>query len=142
MNSDLLGAPLSSDVLYPRQLRTPTVAGEADEVLGHQRHRTPRTFLPRRVRRRVDDNLANNPPARVMRIAARNEKARERLRNTGRSWLGPVAVEMSQCGTHVTSVLYRPGELTRAPPRLAGLIVDPRTVLAARRRATGPVHDA
>jgi hypothetical protein len=142
VTSDLFGAPLGSDVLSPRQLRAPTVAGEADQVLGHHRHGPPRALLPRRIGRRVDHNLTHDSPARVMRIAASYEKARERLCNSDRSGLGSVAVEMSQCRAHVTSVLYRPRELMRALPLLAGLILDRRTEFAARPQARSPVHDA
>jgi hypothetical protein len=37
---------------------------------------------------------------------------------------------MSQCSAHVTTIVDRPGELTRGPPRLGYMIVDPSTVLA------------
>ena len=101
MTGDLFGSPLGGDVLSARQLRAPAVAREGDQVLGHQRHRPTRAFLPRRISRRIHDNLTHDPPARVMRVAARNQKPRERLRNIDRSWLGPVTVEMSQCGAHL-----------------------------------------
>ena len=94
VNRDLFGASLGSDVLSPRQLRAATVAREADQVLGHQRHGPPRAPFPRRIGRRVNDDLTHDPPARMMRIAARDKKARERLGNIDCSRLGPVTVEM------------------------------------------------
>ena len=74
VNSDLLGAPLGGNVLSTRQRRAPSVTREADEILGDQRDRTPRAPLPRGVGRRVDDNLPDNSPPRVVRIATRDEK--------------------------------------------------------------------
>jgi hypothetical protein len=130
VDRDLFGAALGGDVLSAGQLRAAAVACKADQVLCYQRHRSPRALLPRRVGRRVDDDLTDDPPARVVRIAARYKKPCERLRHPQRSWLGPVAVEMSQCGANVTAILDRAGELTRGPPRLALFIVDPSTVLA------------
>jgi len=82
VTSDLFGAPLSCDVLSARQLRTPTAAREADQVLGHQRDCPPRTLLPRRVRRRVDDDLTHDSPPCVVGIAARNEKPGECVRHS------------------------------------------------------------
>jgi hypothetical protein len=53
-------------VLGPGQRCAPAVAGEADEILGDQPYGSPRAFLPRRIGRRVDDNLSDDPPAGVM----------------------------------------------------------------------------
>ena len=95
MHRDLFGAPLGSDVLSARQRRAPAVAREADQILSHERHGSPRAFLPRRVRRRVDDNLTDDSPPGVVGVTARNEKPRERLCHPQRFGLRPVAVEMS-----------------------------------------------
>jgi hypothetical protein len=94
VNSDLFGAPLGGDVLGVGQLRPPTVASECDEILGHHRYRASRTLLPRRVGRRVDDNLTDDSPASVMRVTTRNEKPRERVGHSMGSGLGCVDVEM------------------------------------------------
>ena len=94
MNRDLLSASLGGDVLGLGQLRSPTVAGECDQILGHHRYRASRTLLPRRVRRRVDDNLPDNPPTSVMRVASRNQKPRERVGHSIGPGLGCVDVEM------------------------------------------------
>ena len=74
MESDLFGASLGGDVLCVGQLRPPTVAGECDEVLGDHRYCASRTLLPGRIGRRVDDNLTDDSPTSVMRIATRNKK--------------------------------------------------------------------
>lgn len=95
MSRDLFGATLGSDVLSARQRRAPGVARQADQILGHKRHGSPRAFLPRRVRRRVDDNLTDHSPPGVVGVAARNEKPRERLCHPERLGLRAVAVEMS-----------------------------------------------
>jgi hypothetical protein len=94
MTCDLFGAALGSDMLSTRQLRAPTVASKADEVFGYQRYRAPCALLPRRVGRRVDDDLTHDSPTRVVRIATRNEKPRQCLRHAERSRLGPVAVQV------------------------------------------------
>ena len=119
VTGDLFGTTLRSHMLSARQLRSATVAREADQVLSHQRHRPPRAFLPRGVGRRVHNDLTHDSPARMMRIAARDKKSRERLCHPVRPGLGPVAVEMSQCGPDATPVINRPGELPRSRPRLA-----------------------
>jgi hypothetical protein len=94
VSGDLFGAALGGDMLSTHQLRAPTVAGKADEIFGDQRYRAPCALLPRRVGRRVDDDLTDDSPTRVVRIATRNEKPCQRLRHTQRSRLGPVAVQV------------------------------------------------
>ena len=118
MNGDLFGTTLSRHMLSARQLRSATVARVADQVLSYQRHGPPRALLPRCVGRLVHDHLTYDSPACMMRIAARYKESRERLRHPDRPGLGPVAVEMSQCGADVTPVIHRPGDLPRGRPRL------------------------
>jgi len=119
VNGDLFGTTLSGDMLSARQLRSATITREADQVLRYHRHGPPRALLPRGVGRRVHNDLTHDSPARMVRIAARDKKSRERLCHPDRPGLGPVAVEMSQCGADVTPVIDRPGELPRSRPRLA-----------------------
>jgi hypothetical protein len=119
VNGDLFGATLSRYMLSARQLRSATVAREADQILGHQRHGPPRALLPRCVGRRVHNHLTHDSPACMVRIAARYKKSREGLCHPDRPGLGPVAVEMSQCGADVAPVIDRPGDLPRSRPRLA-----------------------
>lgn len=119
MNGDLFGATLSRYMLSARQLRSATVAREADQILGYQRHGPPRALLPRCVGRRVHNHLTHDSPACMVRIAARYKKSREGLCHPDRPGLGPVAVEMSQCGADVAPVIDRPGDLPRSRPRLA-----------------------
>jgi hypothetical protein len=129
VRSDLFGAPLCGDVLGVRQLRPPTVAGECDEILGDHRHGASRTLLPRRIGRRVDDNLTDDSPTSVMRVAARDKKPRERVGHSFGSGLGCVDVEMPQRGTDVPAVVYRPSQFLRGPPRSLSSNVDSFTVL-------------
>lgn len=118
VNGDLLGAALGSDVLRARQWRPPVIAGEADEVLGNQGHSASRAFLPRRVGRRVDDNLTDGSPAGMARVTATDKEPRERLCDRHGSRLRSVAVEMSEGGAHVTAAVDRSGELTCRSSRL------------------------
>ena len=119
VTGDLFGATLSGHMLGARQLRSATVTRQADQVLSYQRHRPPRAFLPRGIGRRVHDDLTHDAPPRVVRIATRDQESRERLCHAVRPGLGPVAIEMSQCGADATPVINRPGELPRSRPRLA-----------------------
>ncbi len=129
VGGDLFSTALSGDVLRADQRRAATVAGETDEVLGDQGHRSPRTLLPWGVRSRVDDDLTHHSPSGVVRVAACDEKPCERLGHPDRSWLAAVLVEMSQCRAHLTAVIDRSSELTSGPSRLAGFLVHPSTVL-------------
>jgi hypothetical protein len=79
VNGDLFGAALGGDVLSAHQRRAPTVTRKADQVLGYQRHGAARALLPRCLGRRVDDDLPDDSPSRMVRIAACDQKARERL---------------------------------------------------------------
>jgi hypothetical protein len=76
VRGDLFGSALGGDMLSTRELRAPAVPGQADEISGYQRHRAARAFPPRRVGRRVDDDLTDGSPTRVVRVATRNEKPR------------------------------------------------------------------
>jgi hypothetical protein len=129
VNRDLFDAALGGNVLSAGQLGAPTVAGQTDEILGHQRYGAPRTLRPRGVGRRIDYNLADDPPTSVVRITSRNEKPGESLGHPYSPRLGPVAVQVTERGADVTAVVHRPGEFPRCPPGLLSYIVDPPTVL-------------
>jgi hypothetical protein len=129
VTGDLLGATLRGDVLCAYQLRAPTLAGEIEQVIGDKRNRPPGALLPRCVGGRVDDDLPDDSPARVVGVATGDEKSRQRLGHAERTRLRPVAVEMPQGGPHAAAVLNRRGELTRSPPRLMGCNFDASTVL-------------
>ena len=129
MNSDLFGAPLGGDVLGVGQLGPPTVAGERDQIFGDHRYRASGALLPWRIGCRIDDNLTDDPPTSVMRVATRNKKPRERIGQSRGSGLGCVDVEMPKRSTDVPTVIYRPCQFPRGPPRPVSLIVDTSTVL-------------
>jgi hypothetical protein len=137
VNGNLLGSALGGDMLSACQRRPPTLASKPDEILRHQRYRAPRAPLPRRVRRRIDDNLTHDSPTGMVRIATRNEKSGQRLGHPHSFGLGPVAVQVPQCGTHVPAGLDCPGELPRSPPRLVSFIIDPSTVLDRKTAHAG-----
>ncbi len=84
VNGDLLGAALCGDVLCTREWRTTAVTRQPEQILSDQRDCSTRALLPRCVGRRVDDDLTDNSPARVVRIAAGDQKPRERLRHPQR----------------------------------------------------------
>lgn len=118
------------------QRRPATVAGKPEEIFGHQRYRAPRAPLPRRVSRRIDDNLTHDSPTRMVRIAARNEEPGQRLGYPHSSGLGPVTVQVPQCGTHISAALDRPGELPGRPPRLC--VVHHRSLHRTRAEGRAP----
>ena len=114
---DLLGAALGRDMLGADEWGTASLARELEQVTGHQRDGPARTPLPRRVGGRVDHDLTNHSPTRVVGIAAGDEKARKRLGDRDRARLGSVAVEMAQRRADVAPVVNRPGELQGRPAR-------------------------
>ena len=136
VNGDLLGAAASRDVLSPRERGPPAISGETHQVTGDQRHGPPGAFLPGRIGRGVDDDLTDDSPPRVVRIASRDQKPRQGIRHGLGARLGPVPVQMPQCGTNVSACFDRPGQLSRGRERLAALGVDPPTVLGGRRGAS------
>ena len=119
VNRDLLGAALGGDVLGAGQRRPAGVIGKPEEILRDQRHRPPRAPLPRRVSRRIDDNLTHDSPTTMVRIATRNEEPGQRLSYPYSSRLGPVTVQVPQCGTHVNG---RRRPLWQAPGRSAAAL--------------------
>lgn len=129
VNRDLLGAALGGNMLGACQRRPATVAGKPEEILRDERYGASRAPLPRRVSRRIDDNLTHDSPTSMVRIAARNEEPGQRLGYPHSSGLRPVTVQVPQRRTHVPAALDRPGELPGGPPRLASFIVDTSTVL-------------
>jgi hypothetical protein len=94
MHGDLFDSAPCRDVLSARERSAPGDLSEADQVTGYQRHGTPGTFLPRRVGGRIDDDLTEDSPTRVVRIAARNKKPPERLCHSLRFRLRSVTVKM------------------------------------------------
>ncbi len=146
VNGDLLGATLGSDMLSTHQRGSAAVPGKPDQILRNQRYRTPRTFLPGSVTRRIDDRLTNDPPSSMVRITTRNQKACERLRHLESFRLCPMTIQVPQRGSHFTAVLHRPGQIPRAPPRLASFVVDACTVPSRRAawrhpRGRGPADN-
>lgn len=118
------------------QRRPATVAGKPEEIFRHQRYRAPRAPLPRRVSRRIDDDLTNDSPTRMVRIAARNQEPGQRLGYPYSSGLGPVTVQVPQRGTHVPAAVDRPGELPGSPSRLC--VVHHRSLHRTRPEVRAP----
>jgi len=137
VRGDLFCAALRGDVLGVRQLRSSAVAGQGHEILGHHRDGAPCALLPWRIRGRVDDDLAHHAPAGVVRIAACDEKPRQRVGDALRLRLGRVNVQMPERVADVASVVHRLGELPGGSVRLVGLILDPSTVLTLETPARG-----
>jgi len=126
---DLLGASLGGDVLRTVERRAAALFRKAQQIAGDQRNRPARAFLPWRVGGRAHDHLTNGSPTGMVRVTASDEEASERLGQTRRACLGPVPIEMTQCGAHRRSAFDRLDQLQRTPARLACFIVDPCTVL-------------
>ena len=59
----------------------PAPSAERNEILGYEWHGAPRALLPRRVGRRVDHDLTDDPPASMVRVTAAHEKPGERFRD-------------------------------------------------------------
>jgi hypothetical protein len=118
VTGDLLRAALGGDVLGACELRAATLSGKVQQITGNERHCPAGTLPPRSVGGRIHHDLTNDSPARMMGVAASDEKARERLGNGGCPRLGSVGVKMTQCGIDVAPVVDRSRELHRTPPWL------------------------
>jgi hypothetical protein len=118
MCSDLLGTALRRDVLRSYELSSTALAGKTEQVLSHDPYRAAGAFLPRSMGCGVHDDLANDSPAIVVRIAARHQKSSECLGNPHRLWLGRVTVEVTQRRAHAAPAVDRPRELSRGSPAL------------------------
>src|ERR1700731_3906789 len=116
MPGDLLGPALRGDVLRSNELRATTPARKAQQVFGYHRYRPAGTLLPRRIGCRVDDNLTNDAPTIVVRVAPRDEKSSKRLGNLDCLGLGRVTIEMPQRGLHAATFVDCPRELGGSSP--------------------------
>ena len=94
MHGDLLGAALGSDVLRARQRRAATIARQRDQVLGDEWYGSAGAPLPRRIGRRVDDDLTDDSPTRVVRVTAGDQKTRQGFGHAHCARLGRMAVKM------------------------------------------------
>ena len=95
MAGDLLGTPLRGDVLGASQWCATATAGETQQIFGNQRHSATRALLPRRVGRRVDDHLAHDSPAGMVRVATGDKETCQCLGDVDRFRFGSVTVEMA-----------------------------------------------
>ncbi|HEX3802728.1 MAG TPA: hypothetical protein VHV75_07825 [Solirubrobacteraceae bacterium] len=134
MGGDLFGSALRSDVLGVRQLGPPGASSKGEEIVGDHRYRASRALLPWRVGGRIDDDLADYPPAGVMRIAACDKKPRERVGDSLCLGIGRVDIEVSQRSADVATAVYCPCQVPCGWPRFVSRIVDQSTVLAAEFR--------
>ncbi len=133
---DLLRSTLSGHVLGACQRRASSVTGKAQQVLGDQRHGSTRALLPRRISGRIDDHLAYDPPAGVVRVTASDQEPCQCLGHGHSARFRPMVIEVPQSGAHVAAIVDRSGQRKRRPPRLACLLVDASTVLR-RQPAAG-----
>jgi len=96
MPGDLLCAALRGGVLDANEACVPVLGRDAQQILADGRDRAPRALLPWRVRRGVHDDLAEDSPARVPRLAASHEEPSQRVRDDGTLGLRAVGVEMPE----------------------------------------------
>jgi hypothetical protein len=114
---DLLRAALGGDVLGAGERGAPALVGQVAQVLGDERDGAARAPLPRRVGGGVDDDLADDAPPGVARLAAADEEARERLGDEVRVGLGAVGIEVAQRLADAAAAADRAGELGGGAPR-------------------------
>jgi hypothetical protein len=96
MPRDLLGAALRRDVLGTDEAGVPVFGRDAQQVVADDRDRAPCALLPRSVGRGVHDDLADDAPAGVPGLAARDEESGQRVRDDGAVGLRAVCVEMPE----------------------------------------------
>ena len=118
MAGDLLGATYGGDVLGAEEWGATALAGQSQQVRGDPRDGPARALLPRRVSGRVNNDLTHDPPAGVMRLAAIDEEASQRLGDDWGARIGAVHVQMTQRLGDATAVLHCARDLARRAPRL------------------------
>ena len=120
MTGDLLGAADRRDVLGALSgVRPPSPdnASRSSATRGIAR----RAHFSHGARRAgVHDDLAHDPPARVVRLATVDEEAGERLGDDRGAGLAAMHVQMTQRLRDAAAVLHRPCKLARCAPGLAG----------------------
>ncbi len=94
VRSNLFGSSASGDVLGAHQLCPSGRSTERNEIVGDHRHSAARALLPRRIGGRIDDHLADDSPASVMRIATCDKKPRQRHGDLLGIGLGSMDIEM------------------------------------------------
>jgi hypothetical protein len=138
MVSYLLGATAGGEVLDLTQLHPSALLRDPQEITGHKRDRAASTLLPRRIGGRVHNHLADHPPARMVRVTACNQEARESLSYTRGPGLGAVAVQVSQRIADTATIIHGPRQLSRTLSRLVYLDLDDPTLLS-KSLCAGPV---
>jgi hypothetical protein len=108
VGGDLLSSALRGDVLGLRQPGPPGGSGHREEIVGDDGYGAPRALLPWRISGGIDDHLADDPPAGVMRIATRNEKPRERVGNPLGVGLGCVDIEVPKGSRYLVTTVHSP----------------------------------
>jgi hypothetical protein len=111
VGGDLLSSALGGDVLGLRQPGPPSGSGHGEEIVGDDGYGASRAFLPWRVSCRIDDHLTDDAPAGVMRIATRNEKARECVGNPLGVGLGCVDIEMPKRSRDLVTTVHSPRQV-------------------------------
>jgi hypothetical protein len=113
------------------QLGSPGGSSKGDEIVGDHRYSASRALLPWSVCGRIDDDLPDDSPSGVMRVAACDQKPRERIGDPLGLRIGRVKIEMPQRGTDVATSIHRFCQTPCRWPRPASRIVDQSTIPAA-----------
>jgi hypothetical protein len=130
VGGDLLSPALRSDVLGLRQPGPPRGPSKGEEIVGDHRYCASRALLPWRVSRRIDDHLADDAPAGVVRIATRDEKPRKRVGDPLGVGIGSVDIEMPKRGRDLVTTIHSLCQVPGGCLRSVSLSVDQSTVLA------------
>ena len=116
MASDLLGPAACRGVLDTDETGVPVFGGDPQQVLADGRDRAPCALLPGRIGRGVHHDLADDPPARVARLAARDEESRQRVGEDDAVRLRAVGVEMAKSLGDPAAGSDGSSQLERCPP--------------------------
>jgi hypothetical protein len=112
---DLLRTAAGGEVLGTMQRRAPLLGREVQQVLGNLGNGSTGALLPRGIGRGVHDDLAHDPPARVMGLAACDEEARERFGQDRGVRFFASRVQVAQRLADVAAVSDSASELSRGP---------------------------
>jgi hypothetical protein len=112
VTGDLFGAAAGGEMLRAVERRASLLGREVQQILGHLWDGAPRALLPRRVGGGIDDHLAHDAPARVVGLAASDQKPRQGLGEDGGVGLGAARVKVPQCFADVAAISNGAGKLS------------------------------
>jgi hypothetical protein len=124
VHRDLFDPTPRRDVLSAGERGAPRGLRKADQVFRYQWHGTSRTLLPRSIGSRIDDDLTEHSPTRMVRVAARDEEPAERLGDPLCIRLRSVTIKVPERRPDPAAVVNRACQLAGSLARLVYRVID------------------